>query len=100
MPTSSLPRLPARKKTGTNSLIVVGSGFSIKRPVIVDTAIRIDQTPCRGALMFSLHARISMVAYTLLGNAPPRLSDTPRPILGSSERSPLVYSPKGKGVMG
>src|ERR1044072_8370824 len=62
--------------------------------------VSIDYLPCRGTLMFSLHARISRVAYTLLGNAPPRLSDTPRPILRLIREAPPVYSPKRSGVLG
>src|SRR3954466_13440305 len=38
---------------------------------------------CTGVI---LHARISRVAYTLLGNTPPRLSDTPQSILQTQQR--------------
>src|SRR3954467_8554152 len=39
------------------------------------------------------HTRISRVAYTLLGNSPPRLSDTPKSILRAQQRvHPSVYS--------
>src|SRR4051812_40629998 len=54
--------------------------------------------PCRGALLFSLHARISRVAGTLLGNAPSRLSDTTQPILGSTERPSAGLYPMRQGV--
>ena len=56
MPPSSLHRHPREEaKLGTNKykilFVVVGSGFSIKRPVIVDTAIRIDYFPAGAALL-------------------------------------------------
>src|SRR3954464_6231810 len=60
----------------------------------------VDQSSLQGCTSVTLHARINRVAYTWLGSTPPRLSDTRSPSYGSSERSPSVYSPKGKGVMG
>src|SRR3954469_24623807 len=52
----------------------------------------------QGALLFSLHARISRVTGTLLGNAPPRLSDTSQFILGSAERPSARLYPMRQGV--
>ena len=83
MPRDTFLDFPARKKSRKqqfNIVIVsscIGSGYNIERPVTVDTAIRIDYLPCRGCTTVTLYARISRVAHTLLGNAPPRLSDTP-----------------------
>ena len=48
----------------------------------------------------TLHARISRVAYTWLGSTPRGYPTQRSPSYASSERSPPVYSPKGKGVMG
>src|SRR3954463_3002125 len=58
MPPSSLPRHPRKEaKLGTNKykieFVVGGSGFSIKRPVTVDTAIDRINLPCRGALIIT-----------------------------------------------
>src|ERR1043165_6475840 len=58
MPPSSLPRHPREEaKLGTNKykieFLVVGSGFSIKRPVTVDTSIDRINLPCRGALIIT-----------------------------------------------
>ena len=55
---SSLPRHPREEaKLGTNKykilFVVVGSGFSIKRPVTMDTVIDRINLPCRGALMIT-----------------------------------------------
>src|SRR3954465_96336 len=86
MPPRFFPRHPREeRKLGTNSLIIVvcscrvwlqhkascnrGHGYSNR------------SSSLQGCTCVILHARISRVAYTFLGNAPPRLSDTPRPIL-------------------
>src|SRR3954470_207359 len=55
---SSLPRHPREEaKPGTKKykiqFVVVGSGFSIKRPVTVDTTIDRINLPCRGALIIT-----------------------------------------------
>ena len=54
-------------------------GYNIERPVTVDTAIRIDYFFPAGVhyCIPPRHAWISRVAHTGLGNAPPKLSDTP-----------------------
>src|ERR1041384_1190028 len=58
MPPSSLPRHPhEEEKLGTNKykiwFVAIESGFSIKRPVTVDTAIDRINLPCRGALIIT-----------------------------------------------
>ena len=63
-----------------------GYGYNTERPVTMDTAIRIDFSSLQGCTTVTLHAQNSRVAYTLLGNTRPKLSDTPHAILGSTER--------------
>src|SRR3954466_7380648 len=86
MPPSSLPRHPREEeKLGTNKYkYIVCSGriwLQHKASCYRGHGYSNRLLPCRGYTTVTLHARISRVAYTLLGNPPPRLSDTPRPIL-------------------
>src|ERR1043165_852070 len=105
MPPSFLPRHRREEaKPGTNSLIVVvcsgrvwlqhkascyrGHGYSNRSSSLQG---------CTGVI---LHARISKVAYSLLGNAPPRLSDTPRPIPRLIREVPAGLQSKALGGLG
>src|SRR3954469_10002343 len=97
MPRSFLPRHPREEaKLGTNKykiyFVVVGSGFSIKCHVTMDTAIDRSNFPA-GCTSVTLHARISRVAYTWLGSTPPRLSDTTQSILRLIREVPAGLQP-------
>src|SRR3954465_9808550 len=86
MPPSFLPRHPREEaKPGTNKYKdIVCSGriwLQHKASCYRGHGYSNRFLPCRGRTTVTLHAQISRVAYTLLGNTPPRLSDTPRPIL-------------------
>src|SRR4051812_20640688 len=92
MPPSSLPRHPREEaELGANSLIILvysdrlelqhkascyrGHGYSNR--LIFPAGVHWCVT---------LHARISRVAYTLLGCTPPKLSDTTKPIFQTQQR--------------
>src|SRR4051812_5350411 len=83
---SSLPRHPPRgKQLGTNRLIVIVCSGRVwlqhKASCYRGHDYSNRSSSLQGCTNEKLHARISRVVYTLLGNTPPRLSDTPRPIL-------------------
>src|SRR4051812_17367884 len=78
MPPSSLPRHPREEaKLGTNKykiyFVVVGSGFSIKCPVTVDTAIVRINLRCRGALIIT-SARSDLQGGVHLVREPPTVA--------------------------
>src|SRR3954462_1459355 len=86
MPPSFLPRHPREEaKLGTNKYrYIVCSGrvwLQHKASCYRGHGYSNRSSSLQGCTNVKLHARISRVAYTLLGNTPPRLSDTPRPIL-------------------
>src|SRR3990170_2338529 len=66
-------------------LVVRGQNITPNRHVTVDTAIRIDQLPCRGA-PHSLTCLIALAGHTFLGHAQPQKINTSQPYLGSTER--------------
>src|SRR4051812_4610625 len=81
MPPSSLPRHPREEaELRTNSLIVIVCSDRLELQHKA-SCYRGHGYPNRlifpaGCTGVTLHARISRVAYTLLGGTPPKLSDT------------------------
>src|SRR3954466_16176833 len=98
MPSSSLPRHPREEaKPGTNKYkdMVCSGRVSLqhKTSCYRGHGYSNRSSSLQGCTSVILHARISRVAYTLLGNAPPRLSDTPRPILWLIREVPAGLKP-------
>src|SRR3954464_1938724 len=82
----SVPRHPGEEeKPRTNSLIVVVCSGRVwlqhKASCYCGHGYSNRLSSLQGCTGVILHARNSRVAYTFLGNTPPRLSDTTRPIL-------------------
>src|SRR4051812_29814214 len=64
------------------------------------TRLSIDQSSQQGCTSVTLHTRISRVAYTWLGNTPPRLSDTTQSILRLIREVTAGLQPYGQGGHG
>ena len=67
-------------------LVVIRSRYNSGSPVTDDTAIRIDQLPCRGAPHYPTRS-IPLAGHTFLGHVRPREINTSQPYLGLIERS-------------
>src|SRR4051812_21997079 len=86
MPPSSLPRQPRKEeRPGTkkyNDIVCSGRiRLQHKASCYHGHGYSNRLSSLQGCTSVIPHARISRLAYTLLGNAPPRLSDTPKSIL-------------------
>src|SRR4051812_24795306 len=96
MPPSSLPRHPREEeKSGTNKYkdIVCSDRIWLQHKVSCYRGHGYSNilSSLQGCTRVIPHSQISRVSYTLLGNAPPRLSDTPKSILRAQQRShPLI----------
>ena len=77
-------------------LVVIRSRYNSGSPVTVDTAIRIDQLPCRGAPHYPTRT-IPLAGHTFLGHVRPREINTSQPYLGSTERSARRSTRRGLG---
>src|SRR3954469_7391256 len=96
MPLSSLPRHPREDaKPGTNKYkdIVCSGRIWLQHKASCyrghDYSNRLYSL--QGCTSVIPHARISRVAYTMLGNTPPRLSDTTKSILRAQQRGHLSF---------
>ena len=102
---SYLPRHPSRgRQLGTNSLVVIVSSDMIwlqhKASCYRGHGYPNRLSSLQGCTSVILHARISRVAYTLSGNAPPRLSDMPRTILRLIREVPTGLQSSAPGGLG